>query len=499
MTAGLATFEGGLAAHRAGRASEAIEAYRAAAAENPALAPAQFNLGQLLREQGDFAGAAVAFESAARLRPQAGDAWVNLGICREQLDDLDRALASYLEAIRLDPRSAVAQFNAGNALRKLGRLPAAEAAFATAAKEAPDAAEVWLNLGNVQRELGRLADAMDSLERAQAIRPDWPEPRLNWALACLAAGQLDRGWEAYDARWLGSGLSPERGFPWPLWTGGSLAGKRILVWREQGLGDEILFATCVPDLVALGAEVCLAVDPRLAGLYRRALPEVRVIDDGHWGDGPFDVHVPIGNLPGLLRRTRSDFRPRWSYLVPAREQVALWGDRLRSVGPGLRVGICWRSGLRTVDRRRYYAELEQWRPVLALPGAVFVNLQYDECEAELVAVEAALGIRIHRWPQADLREDLESVAGLLWHLDVVISAPTAVTSLSGAVGTVTWQLDPGTDWTVFGEDRSPWLPAVQLFRRRAGESDWSGAIGAAAEALSRRIAESAPTPMNRGE
>ncbi len=499
MTAGLTTFEGGLTAHRAGRAGEAIEAYRAAVAENPTLAPAHFNLGQLLREQSDFAGAAEAFEAAASLRPQAGEAWVNLGICREQLGELDRALAGYLEAIRLDPGSAVAQFNAGNVLRKLGRLQAAAAAFAAAAAGAPDAAEVWLNLGNVQRELGQLAEAITSLERAEAIRPDWPEPRLNLALACLAAGRLDRGWAAYDARWLGSGLSPERGFPWPLWTGASLAGRRILVWREQGLGDEILFATCVPDLVALGAEVTLAVDPRLTGLYRRALPDVRVIDDGHWSDGPFDVHVPLGNLPGLLRRARSDFRSRWSYLVPAREQVALWADRLRSIGPGLRVGICWRSGLRTADRRRYYAELEQWRPVLAVPGAVFVNLQYDECEAELAAAEAALGIRIHRWPQADLREDLESVAGLLWHLDVVISAPTAVTSLSGAVGTDTWQLDPGTDWTVFGEDRSPWLPAIQLFRRQWGDSDWSGAVDAVAEALSRRVAESAPTPMNRGE
>ena len=494
MTAGLAIFERGLAAHRAGHAAEAIEAYRAAAASNPALAPAQFNLGQLLREQGDFSGAALAFERAVGLKPDAVDGWLNQSICREQIGDLEGALECYRTAGRLDPLSAVVPFNSGNVYRKLGDLKSAQAAFSKAAVGAPEAAEVWLNLGNVERELGRLPESIAALKQADRIRPDWAEPQWNLALAYLASGQLDRGWDAYAARWPRVGLSIQRGFPWPLWTGGTPAGKKLLVWREQGLGDEILFATCVPDLVAMGAAVCFAVDPRLVALYQRALPDVRVVADGDWGDGPFDAHLPLGNLPGLVRRARSDFRPRWSYLVPARDQVALWADRLRAVGAGLRVGMSWRSGLRTADRQRYYADLDQWRPILTVPGATFVNLQYDECEAELAAVEAELGIRIHRWPQANLRDDLDGVAGLLWHLDLVITAPTAVSSLAGAVGTETWQLDPGTDWSVFGEDRSPWLPAVRLFRRAAGERGWSSAVESVAAELTRRIADSAPTP-----
>ncbi len=493
MTAGLATFERGLAAHRAGRAAEAIEAYRAAAATNPALAPAQFNLGQLLREQGDFAAAALAFERAVQLKPGAVDGWINQGICREQIGDLEGALVCYRAAGRLDPLAGVVPFNIGNVLRKLGDLRGAQAAFSEAAGRAPGAAEVWLNLGNVERELGRLPEAIAALNQALTIRPDWPEPRWNLSLAYLASGQLDRGWDAYEARWPRVGISIQRGFSWPLWTGGNPAGKRILVWREQGLGDEILFATCVPDLVAMGADVCLAVDPRLAGLYRRAMPDVHVVEDGEWGEGPFDGHIPLGNLPGLLRRTRADFKSRWSYLVPARDQVVFWGNRLRGTAPGLRVGISWRSGLRTPDRQRYYADLNQWQPILAIPGVSFVNLQYDDCETELASVEAALGIPIYRWPQTNLREDLEGVAGLLWHLDLVITAPTAVSSLAGAVGTETWQVDPGTDWSVFGEDRSPWLPAVRLFRRAPGERRWSAVVDAVAAELTRRVADSAPT------
>lgn len=489
MTAvAMSEFERGLAAQRSGRPEDAIAAYRAAVAADPRLAPAYFNLGQMLRNRHDLPNAAQAFDAAVRLRPTAADAWINLGVCREGLGDLDTALTCYREASRLDPRFAgAAHFNAGNVLRKQGDLPAAIASFEAARAVTPEAPEIWLNLGNACREDGRLAEAMAALERAGQLKPDWPEARWNLALAQLAAGRLAEGWAGYRSRFARERLTEHRGLPWPIWRGEPLADRRILVWREQGLGDEIMFATCVPDLVALGADVTLAVDPRLVGLYQRSLPEVRVVPDGAFGPGGWDFQVPIGNLPEILRGSRADFRPRWSYLMPARAQLAAWSERLRGLGPGPRVGICWRSALRGGERARYYPTLTQWLRVLEIPGAVFVNLQYDDCEAELVEAEQAAGIRIHRWAGVDLRDDLESVAGLMWHLDLVITAPTAVSSLAGALGTETWQLDPGTDWTVFGEDRSPWFPAIRLFRRDEGDRTWHGALDRVASELRERI------------
>lgn len=485
---GVLAFERGLAAQRSGLTAEAIAAYRDAVKAAPTLAPAHFNLAALLRLDGDIAGAAEGFERAARLRPTAADAWLNLGVCREQLDELDTALACYAEAGRLAPNDATARFNAGNVLRKLGDLTAAATAFEEAAGRLPQAPEIWLNLGNVRRELGRLDEARDALGRARALKPDWAEAEWNLALTDLAAGRLADGWRQYAARWPRVGLSSGRGFPWAEWRGEPVKGRSILVWREQGIGDELLFATCVNDLVSLGAAVTLAVDPRVVGLFARAWPDVRVVADGEWGPGPFDYHVPLGSLPGYLRRSRRDFRPRWSHLMPARAQVVAWGERLKALGPGLRVGVNWRSGLRSRDRRRYYAELAAWRPILEVPGTVFVNLQYDECGEELAAAEAATGIRIQRWPGIDLRDDLEAVAGLLWHLDLVIAAPTAVTSLAGAVGTETWQIDPGTDWTAFGEERSPWFPAIRLFRKPYGERHWDGTMATVARELRGRVA-----------
>ena len=485
---GVAEFEQGLAAQRAGEAERAIAAYRLAVATAPGLAPAHFNLGQLLRQRGDLTGAAIAFDAAVRLRPDAAEAWINLGVCREQLGDLDTALACYHEATRLAPKDATALFNAGNVLRKQGELDAAVSAFEAAAARMPDAADVWQNLGNARREAGRFDEATAALDHADQLKPGLAETEWNRALAELASGRLADGWRHYDSRWARLGLPRDRGLPWTEWRGEAISGARVLVWPEQGLGDEMLFATCVPDLVALGALVTVALDPRLVPLYQRAWPEVRVIADGAWGAEPYDYHVPLGSLPRYLRRSRADFRPSWSHLIPARAQLIAWGERLKDLGPGLRIGVNWRSGLRGADRRRYYAAFEAWRPLIEVAGVEFVNLQYDDCEEELAAMERVTGRRIHRWTGVDLKDNLESVAALVWHLDLVVAGPTAVTSLAGAVGTETWQVDPGTDWTGFGEDRSPWFPAIRLFRKPYGDRTWSGTLNNVARALKNRVA-----------
>ncbi len=491
-------FERGLAAHRAGRSAEARLAYQAALAADGSLAAAHFNLGLVLREAGTTGDAARCFERATKLRPDASAGWLHLGVCLEELAELDGAARAYGRASELDPRLATAWFNLGNVHRKQGRLANAAAAFETAVSLAPEAAEILLNLGNVLRELGELPRAIVVLRRAVTLAPHLAESGWNLALALLASGALEEGWRHYEHRWARIGAAPDRGFPWPLWRGEALRGKRLLVWREQGLGDELLLATCLPDLIARGLEVTLAVDPRLVGLFARSLPGLRVVADGDWGAGPFDAHVPIGSLPGLVRRRRADFPSHWSWLVPDRAAIGAWQERLRSVGSGVRVGICWRSGLQAMERDRYYADLAAWAPILRTPGLTIINLQYDDAESEIAKAEAACGVAIHRWPAVDLRNDLESVAALIWSLDLVVTAPTAVGALAGALGTETWQIDPGTDWTLFGEERSPWLPAIRAFRREAGTADWRPLLDSVAGHLRERVAaEMTKTPTGR--
>ncbi|MFN0181433.1 MAG: tetratricopeptide repeat protein [Gemmatimonadales bacterium] len=482
----LADFSRGLTAQRAGDGGTAVAAFQRAVAADPRLAPAHFNLGLLYRERGEFAAAAQSFAAATELRPNAADGWLNLGLCEEYLGHLDRAAECYHRTLSLDARSAAAYFNLGNVERKRDRRMAAAAAFEAARRLAPDAPEVLLNLGNLLRELGEPARAVEVLRVCRALRPDSHEAGWNLSLALLASGRLDEGWRAYEHRWARIAASPDRGFTVPHWRGESIEGKRILVWREQGLGDELLFATCLPDLQARGAQVVAAVDPRLVGLLGRSFPGIEVIEEAAIATVGFDLHAPIGDLPGILRAARHQFQPNWSYLVPDRSAIATWRERLAGLGSAARVGICWRSGLRDRERGRHYAALADWAPILATEGVQFVNLQYDDCEGELVDVERRLGIRIWRWAETDLRDDLESVAALIWNLDLVITAPTAVSSLAAGLGIETWQLESGNDWTLFGEDRSPWLPALRAFRRERDRLDWQAPVGQVREALVER-------------
>jgi hypothetical protein len=196
-----------------------------------------------------------------------------------------------------------------------------------------------------------------------------------------------------------------------------------------------------------------------------------------------DYQIPLGSLPYRLGLARTDFERFAPFLVPDAAVLTKWRARLAALGEGPRVGICWRSGLLTPDRQRHYAPLQAWKPVFTTPGVTFVNLQYDECRPELAALERDWGVRVHQWDGENLRDDLESVVGLVAGLDAVISAPTAVSSLAGAVGALTWQVDSGSDWTAFGEARSPWFPRIELLQKRTADADWGPVMRAAADRL----------------
>ncbi|HYH39447.1 MAG TPA: tetratricopeptide repeat protein, partial [Azospirillum sp.] len=255
----------------------------------------------------------------------------------------------------------------------------------------------------------------------------------------------------------------------PLWDGRDLAGKRLFVWKEQGIGDEIMFASCVPDLTASNARVTLECSPKLQPLFQRSFPFATVVTPGTVPDeerDDFDVHLPIGSLPRYYRRSLADF-PDHSFLVPDPERVATWRRRLEELGPGPYVGISWRGRIQTVSRSHHYTRIEEWEPILRTPGVVFVNMQYDDAAEETARIREAFGVTLHTLPGIDMWNDLDNVAALLKALDLLISAGTAVMSIAGGVGLPTWLLwvDNVENWPCLGTDRLPWYPTMRLFSR----------------------------------
>jgi hypothetical protein len=316
-----------------------------------------------------------------------------------------------------------------------------------------------------------LADAGSSVEAVSM--------RVLRAKALLAAGRLTEGWEQYRAR-----LDPlyEDATLYlrdePVWSPGlDLAGKRLLLIAEQGLGDEVMFANVAPDVLrALGpeGELTLAVEPRLVSLFARSFPAARVgahasgkvdhhqVRTAPFADGQaFDAWAPLGDP---LRRWRPDISafPRRAYLTADADREAHWRTVLNQ-RPGLKAGILWKSMVMDAERSRHFAPFADWEPVFAVPGVTFVNLQYGEVDDEAAALADGMGVELWRLPRLDPKDGLEDVAALACALDVVIGPATATTNLAGAVGANVWILSTPGAWPRLGTAAYPWYPQARVF------------------------------------
>lgn len=352
------------------------------------------------------------------------------------------------------------------AAARLGRgdRAGAAAAFRTLIAQVPHLPGSYYNLGNALREQGDFAAAARSYSRALAINPGQRGARWNRGLCLLPMGQLDQGWLDFESRFKDLKPTQLRYSHLPLWRGERLAGRRLVIWQEQGIGDEMAFASCYGELLATGADVRLDCDPRLHAIFERSYPGLSC---GSRFAG--DVQAPSGTVARHLRPTVASFAGGRG-LTPDPARARRWRGWLAHL-QGLRVGICWSGLLRTPERADRYASLEDLLPILALPGCSFVALQYGEPANDLAAFEARhrLGICV---PDFDLKDDIEGLAAVASGLDLVIGPGTALTALSAAVGTPTWCFEPADDWMTMGTGQFPWAPAMRLYQRAgAGYAD----------------------------
>ncbi len=481
--------------------------HRHAISLDPRLAKAYNNLGNALQSTDRLEESVAAYRESLSLQTFSPQAWSNLGNALRLLDRMDDAERALRTAVRQDPRFAPAQNNLGFVLQVRGDHTEAEACYRRALEIQPDYAEALGNLGLLRAQMGCSEDAEVYYQKALAIDPRLPLMNFNRALLHLEQGHLQTGWDGYRWRFAAKRARPDRRFAVPEWGGEPLqesgSDTALLVWREQGIGDELMFATAYGELSVGGAgRPCVAIecDTRLEGLLARSFPDGRFRREppeynqgGYCADTWFNRHAPAGTVAALHRPQLSSFPLTAGWLRPDAERMAMWRDRLAALGPGLTVGICWRSGYVTTDRRGAYAAIEDWAPILTIPGVHFVCLQYDECGEELAAVAEQLGVSVTRWADTDLKTDLEAAAALTAGLNLVVTAATSVGEMAGALGVPVWRLCSYADWTRLGTSVRPWFPSMRQFSFDKGNRSKTDAIREAARAL-RRLLPPTPAP-----
>ncbi len=461
----------GALSSRRGEVAAAEAAWQRSLELRPKLPEAHANLARSRQASGDFEAAVRHYRQALEQRPGDAALHIDLGTALHAQGEFTEALASHQAALAIEAESIPALSNVGAALHQLRRFSEAEAVHRRVLEREPQHVAALTHLGAALAGQGREDEAIECQRRALARNPDCADARWNLATLLLGRGNLAEGWPLYDARWQTILKAAWRDYGVPRWEGQSLAGKRLFVWREQGVGDEIMFVSCIPDLVAAGATVILAATPKLRPLFRRSFPGVELWDDWQLADASaldIDYHIPAGSLARYLRPTLASFPAHEGYLVPDPARAKEWRDRLSGLGAGPKIGISWRSRLMTDARRAFYSSLSDWGPIFGVPGLQFVNLQYDRCEPELRAAESAFGVTIHRWPELDLFDDLEGAAALSSGLDLVIAPDNSAGELAAALGRPVWRLDSGADWSAFGTGSRPWQPSMRLFQRRQG-------------------------------
>jgi len=419
-----------------------------------------------------------------KTHPQDYETWLNLCHVTGASQLGTEAVYYATQALSLRPLDVRSHVNLGASLLMMDRLDDARISFETALALEPDNLGALSNVAAVHEKKGDLKLALSLYERCLNLMANGPSSALNemkyrMSFALLGLGDLKTGWAYYDYGFEPRDTRtrfPKRRFNVPQWQGEPLADKRLLIWREQGLGDELRYLGLVPEVLAQGASVVLEVQDRLVNLMKRSFPEATVREqifsiepDCQSPHTDFDLHIPLASLARIYRPTIESFEQSRPYLKPDPIDVAAIEARLAPHAGKRRVGISWRSGVLNAERNKYYTPLSDWECILKIPDVVFVNLQYGDCEAELKAAEQHFGVEILRWPDLDLKNDLDRVAALTSCLDAVVSAPTAVAAMSEAVGVSTKFFYPRS-WTLLGQDRWLWYPNVEVFVCEARES-----------------------------
>ena len=465
--------------------------------------------GLLLLQQGQFqAGADLLAQSLAH-NPHQPEVYYNFGFALQQLGLLDSAIQAYGQAIALSPNDADALMSLGHVLATQQRYAEAAANFARAVKCVPHNADAWNNYGNVLLELAQEPEAIEAYDKALNIRPSFAQALFNkgkalgaleryaeaaqvytaalkinpiyeeakWHLSwvTLVLGDFAAGWSLFEARWTVPALGNKRRYPQlPQWLGQApLAGKNILLYAEQGLGDTLQFCRYVPMLQAMGAQVFLAVQAPLVPLLAEQWTGVTVA--ASFTDlSQFDWATPLISLPLALGTTLATVPADVPYI-----RIPELGHSVTNNRP--RVGLVWSGSTAHKNDKNRSMPLATLAPLFELPvDWVCLNPELRDTDTAWLAQN----------PQAVLERpvltDFAETARVIAQLDLVITVDTSVAHLAGAMAKPVWILLPtGPDyrWLLERED-SPWYPTARLFRQTE-RGDWSGVVSRVANELKR--------------
>ena len=414
-------------------------------------------LGVFARQSKDFDRSLQLLNKALKIAPTNAPLYFDLGVTYTELKLQQQAYENFLLCVKHQPTFQPACVNLAAVLEQQERYEDSLPWARKAVELKPDCPLAHYNCANQLRECGRVAEAIPHYQTALRLKPDYIKARWNLAICHLLLGDYANGWPLFEVREIAEEVKFDK-FTQPRWGGSLLAGKTIVVHAEQGLGDEVLFASCFDDVIASAKKTIITCEPRLLKLFQRSFPKATLYPWTRRRDWsplplaePVDWQIPAGSLPAYFRTTAESFPQRNGFLVADREQVAAWRERFAALGTGLKVGLSCCAGGKANEGRKRTISLLDWRQILQAPNVDFINLQYGDISEDAAEIQRELGVTIHDYEEGDPLIDVDGYAAKIAALDLVISVGNAAVHLAGCStfppGRCSRAFRPGDGWS----------------------------------------------------
>jgi len=438
----------------------------------PDYAEAYNNMGMILHKENKLGKAKEAYTKAIILKSDYAEAYNNMGMILHKENNLDEAIEAYTKAIMIKSDYAEAYNNLGITLQKQEMLEEAIKKYEIALSINPDFAEAYNNIGAALRDAGRYHEAYEAFTHALSIDPECPNALDNLGKIYWLWQDFTRAFELMEWRWraneqfIGKKLESTH----PTWNGEELA--EVFVWKEQGIGDEIMFSSMLSELNAKSKKLIVECDKRLIPLYERSFSkDIRFIADRHkLSDFDYDSQIAIGSLPKHFRHKLEDFTnvsPGWLEADLDRSKVLR--EKLKAQADDIIIGISWctqSAGLRSYKRNIPLELLAEY--LKRVPGK-YINLQYGDTAEEILEVKNQVNFELHTVDEIDLYNDIDGLAALISACDTVISIDNLTVHLAGALGIDTRVLlpeVPDVRWGITGSN-TYWYDHLALYRQES--------------------------------
>ena len=431
--------------------------------------------------------ALLSYQKIIKKDPTLAGPYYNMGIILKRNGRIEEAIDSYKKALSLKPDYVQVYNNLGVLYKDNEKYENAIKMFTKAKELQPDHQNSYYNLALIKKEQGQSEEAIELLLKVLDLNPEHGEANYLKCLIILREGHLKEGWRHYEYRWK---VTPYNQVIWPiqdkpLWTGER--GTRVALWREQGIGDDIIFLSLVSEVKEMCSSLSVYVDPRLQALCKRAMPEINFVKDiEELKEVECEYHLPMGSVPGLIRNDISDFdRTVTGYLKADPQRVEALRKELGLDGKVV-IGISWKSLSSTFQTKSI--QLRDMERIFTGLDIVLVNLQYGDIDEEIREFKETTGIDVLQCASVDNREDLDGLAALIEVCDLVVSTTNVTVHMAGALAKETWVLLPyvANFWWLLERTDSVWYPSSTLYRQPALK-DWDSVYASIRKDLETRL------------